>query len=135
MKTKNIEQSFFFEAQPEAVYQLMMDSKKHSAFTESEAIIDPRVNGKFTVFGSYCHGHNVALDPGKKIVQAWHFDEKDWPKDHFSICTFLFEKEENGTRLKFSQTEVPSASSDAIMNGWYEYYWEPMALYLSKNQG
>jgi len=90
MKTKSIRQTVTFNASPETVYQLIMDPKKHAAVTGSAVIMSSDVNGKFSVFDGYCHGYNIELIEGKKIVQAWHFAEDGWPDDHFSICTVNF---------------------------------------------
>ena len=46
--------------------------------------------------------------------------------DHFSICTFLFEKSGNGTKLTFTQTGVPEHKYEELRGGWKEFYWEPM---------
>lgn len=130
METRQIEQTIIFDAAPEEVYDLIMNEEKHAAFTESEVSMSTEQNGKFNVFGGYCHGYNIELIEGKKIVQAWHFDEDGWPDDHFSICTFLFEAVGNGTKLSFTQTDIPAHKAESISEGWKEYYWEPMKTYL-----
>lgn len=126
----SIRQMVVFEATPTEVYELIMDSEKHAEFTGSAVAMSREVDGKFKVFDGYCHGYNIEIDPGKKIVQAWHFAEDGWPDDHFSICTFLFEPFGNETRMTFLQTEVPEHKIDALKDGWNEYYWEPMKEYL-----
>jgi activator of HSP90 ATPase len=89
-----------------------------------------KVNGKFNVFDGYCHGYNIELIKGEKIVQAWHFAEDGWPDDHFSICTFELEKTDNKTKLKFLQTNVPEHKVDSLKDGWKQFYWRPMKVYL-----
>jgi len=130
MKTKSIKQTATFNAKPKDVYELLMDAKKYSAFVGSTVKVSNKVKGKFNVFDGYCTGHNIELVEGKKIVQAWHFAEKGWPEDHFSTCTFLFEKTEKGTKMTFTQTNVPENTYKALADGWKEYYWEPMKAYL-----
>jgi activator of HSP90 ATPase len=134
METRQIEQTITFDATPEEVYDLIMNQEKHSAFTESEASISTELNGKFKVFEGYCHGYNIELIKGKKIVQAWHFDEDGWPDSHFSICTFIFESSGNGTKLSFLQTDIPAHKAESLAAGWKEYYWEPMKTYLKSIQ-
>lgn len=123
---KTIQQTVTFHGTPDEVYQLIMDPEKHAAFTGAEVVMSNEINGKFETFNGYCHGYNIELVEGKKIVQAWHFEEEGWPGDHFSICTFIFEPEGNQTKLLFEQTGVPEHKADAIAAGWNEYYWEPM---------
>lgn len=130
METKTINQTVYFDASKEEVYQLLMDADKHSAFTGSKVIMSKEINGKFSVFDGYCHGYNMELDEGRKIVQAWNFAEDGWAEDHYSICTFLLENENGKTKLTFTQTDVPEHKKEALESGWKEYYWEPMKEYL-----
>ena len=130
MKTKSIKQTVTFNAAPEQVYNLIMDAKKHAAFTGSEVTMSTKPDGKFKAFDGYVHGYNIELDKGKKIVQGWHFSEDGWPEDHYSICTFDFEPQGNKTKLIFTQTGVPEHKVESLKGGWKQYYWEPMKAYL-----
>jgi len=131
MKTKTLKQTATFHATPGEIYELIMDPKKHSAFTGTKVKMSNKINGKFAVFDGYCHGYNIELKEGKKIVQAWHFAEKGWPDDHFSTCTFSFSKVAGGTQLSFTQKEVPEKNYDSLKSGWKEFYWEPMKKHLN----
>lgn len=131
METATIHQVIYFKAKPAAVYDLIMDAEKHSAFTSGPVTMSREVNGVFEVFEGYCTGYNIELEKGRKIVQAWHFREDGWPDFHNSICTFLFEDDPIGTRLTFTQTDVPAHKKKSLENGWKEYYWEPMADFLN----
>jgi activator of HSP90 ATPase len=133
MKTKSIKQTVTFAATPDTIYNLIMDEKKIAAFTGSKVTMSTKVNGKFNVFDGYCHGYNVELIEGKRIVQAWHFAEDGWPDDHFSICTFELEDTGNKTKLKFLQTNVPEHKVNSLKEGWKEFYWDPMKAYLKTN--
>jgi activator of HSP90 ATPase len=133
METKNLKQIVTFKAAPAEVYQLIMDAKKHSTFSGAKAVTSRKTNGKFETYDGYCHGYNIELEEGKKIVQGWHFAEDGWPDTHFSICTFLFGKKGAGTQLTFTQTGIPAHKVDALKSGWKEYYWEPMKEYLKNN--
>jgi len=133
MKTKSIRQTVTFNAAPEVIYDLIMNEKKHSEFSGSKAVISTIPNGKFSVFGGYCTGHNIELERGKKIVQAWHFAEDGWPDDHFSICNFEFEKSGEKTILRFLQTEVPDHKVGTLRDGWKEFYWDAIKAYLKTN--
>lgn len=133
MKTKSITQTYTFSASPDTVYQMLMDPEKHAAFSGADAEISNEIDGKFSVYDAYCKGYNIDLIPGKKIVQAWHFEEEGWPNDHYSICTFSFEPEGNQTILHFEQTGVPEHKVADLSDGWKEFYWEPMEAYLKNN--
>jgi activator of HSP90 ATPase len=130
MKTKSIRQTVTFDATPDNIYHLMMDQRKHSAFTGTKVIMSTKVKGKFNIFDGYCHGYNIELIEGQKIVQAWHFTEDGWPDDHFSISTFQFEKVGNKTKLSFLQTGVPEHKVELLKDGWKQFYWDAMKAYL-----
>lgn len=132
MKTKTIKQTVTFAAKTAEVYALIMDSKKHTAFSGAKATMSNKPKGKFSTYDGYIHGHNIELTEGKKIVQAWHFDEDGWPEDHFSTCTFELKKEGTGTKLIFTQTDVPEHKVENLKTGWKDYYWKPMKEYLKK---
>lgn len=131
MKTKTIKQTVVFNALPKAVYALLMDAGKYSEFSGSKVTIGKNVSDKFSVFDGYCHGYNIEVSENKKIVQGWHFAEDGWPDNHYSICTFIFQKNVNGTKLLFTQEGVPEHKYKALSSGWKEYYWQPMKEYLN----
>ncbi len=124
MKTKTIKQTIIFKASPLGVYDALMDSTKHAAFTGDTAKISRKVGGKFAAYGGYALGENLELVPGKKIVQRWRAN--DWSSGIFSRVTFLLEKGRGGTQLTFIQEGVPEEQHEAIAEGWKEYYWDNM---------
>lgn len=130
MKTKSIKQTILFPAPPEKLYNMLLSAKTMSAIHGSSTTVNKRAHGKFTVFDGYCHGSNITLEPGEKIVQAWHFKEKGWPDDHFSTCTFWLQPSGKNTKLMFTQTHVPASAYDGLNKGWKEYYWEPIQQYI-----
>lgn len=127
----NIKQWVDIKATPNQIYEALMNSKIHSTFTGSEAIIDPTVNGKFTTWDGYIQGKNLELEDGKLIIQEWRSDEDGWPEDEFSKVTFKFKEEANGiTRILFWQSGIPEECVDNITQGWKDYYWEPLKKYF-----
>lgn len=130
MKTKTIRQTVTFPLAPVELYNLLFDSKKLSKMHGNLTSMTRRAKGKFSVFGGYCHGHNITLVENKKIEQAWHFNEEGWPEDYFSTCTFILDPAQKGTKLTFIQTGVPEVSYKAIREGWKTYYWKPIMEYL-----
>jgi len=130
MKTVTIRQSATFKASPHEVYEALMDSRKHSKFTDAKASISRRIGGKFTAYDGYAEGVNLELVPDEKIVQSWR--GSDWPEDHYSKATFSLQQVEGGTRLIFTQTGVPQDQYGSISQGWRDYYWKPMKKMLEK---
>lgn len=134
LKVGSLKQSVTFKAPPTEVYALIMDEKRHAAFTDSDVVMSVKINGKFRVFDGYCTGHNIELVEGKKIVQAWHFMEDGWPEDHYSICTFVFDGVGNKTKLNFLQKDIPKHKVGTLKRGWKDHYWRPMKEFLKNKQ-
>jgi activator of HSP90 ATPase len=126
--SKSIRQTVTFKATPHAVYEILMDSKKHAQFTGAEAKISRREGGQFTIYGGEISGENLELAPDQKIVQSWRYS--DWPAGVYSKVTFALEPVEKGTRLTFTQSGVPDDKYAEIKQGWQDYYWEPMKAIL-----
>lgn len=124
IKTKDIKQTVHFKTDPHTLFEMLMDSKKHSRFTGDKAKIEKKEGGKFSTFGGYATGVTLKLIEDKKIVQSWR--GSDWPENHYSEITFLFAVEKGGTKLTFTQTGVPIDQVTDIRDGWKKYYWEPM---------
>jgi activator of HSP90 ATPase len=130
METRTIKQSVTIKASPHDVYEALMDSKKHANFTGGKAIISRKIGGKFTAYDGYAGGINLELVPDKKIVQTWR--ASDWPEGHYSQVTFALKTIAGGTRLAFTQTDVPVEFADDVSQGWRDYYWAPLKEMLEK---
>jgi activator of HSP90 ATPase len=130
METKTIQQSATFGAPAEDVYEMLMDSKKHAALSGEPAALSREVGGSFTAWGTHISGFNLALRPGRKIVQAWR--ALDWPPDHYSIAIFEFNTVDGGTELDFTQIGVPAHRYEGHCRGWTQTYWTPMKEILEQ---
>jgi activator of HSP90 ATPase len=130
LKTKDLKQGLMIRASAHAIYEALMDSKKHAKFTSSPAKISRIVGGSFTAHGDYISGKNLELIPDKKIVQSWR--ASNWPVGHSSTITYLLKETKNGTKLMFSQKGIPMSDAKNITGGWKTYYWEPLKKMLEK---
>jgi activator of HSP90 ATPase len=125
---KKIKQSITFRAPVHDVFELLVDSRKHSAFTGDKAVISRKVGGKFKAYGDYIEGKILEIVKDKKIVQSWR--ASDWPAGIYSKVIFELEKSGKSTKLKFSQEGVPEEQFKDIKQGWIDFYWEPMKEFL-----
>jgi activator of HSP90 ATPase len=131
--SKPIQQTVTFKASPHEVYQALMDSKQHTAFTGGKARISRLVGGEIMAYDNYITGKNIELAPDQKIVQDWR--AVDWPEGWFSRVVFEFTAVPEGTRLDFTHTDVPDGTEAEFTRGWIENYWEPMKVFLEKASG
>jgi uncharacterized protein YndB with AHSA1/START domain len=98
MMCKTIKQRVRFNASPATIYDLLADSRKHSAVTGRKATISRKVGGRFSASGDDVSGIIVDLVPGQRIVQAWRHvpkelipeTERTWREQYWlRIKTFL----------------------------------------------
>jgi activator of HSP90 ATPase len=125
-----IKQTVTFKASQHDVYEALMDSKKHAAFTGGKAAISRQVGGIISAGDGYIAGKNIELVPDKKIVQSWR--AVDWSEGVFSTVTFKFTPIPEGTRLDFTHVDVPEGTEEEFTQGWIDNYWEPMKTFLEK---
>jgi activator of HSP90 ATPase len=128
IKTRNLKQGAMLSASPHEVYEMLMDSKKHSNFSKEKARISRKVGGAFTAYGGWISGKNLKLTKDREIVQKWR--GKDWPKGHYSMVKFSLKRSGKGTKLMFSQIGIPEKKYKGISQGWKEHYWEKMKAAL-----
>jgi activator of HSP90 ATPase len=127
---KTIKQKVKFKAPPKVIYDLLADSKKHSAVTGERASIGKKTGDKFSAYSGYITGVNVDLAPGKRIVQAWR--DTEFPEGIYSMAAFVLSPtKDGGTELVLTHRGVPKQLIPGIENGWREFYWDKMKNYLS----
>ncbi len=129
---KTIRQTCTLPASPREVYDALMDSRTHRAFSGEPASISKRVGGRFTAYGDYISGKNLELVANKKIVQSWH--GSDWPEGQYSKVTYTLKPVKGGTRLTFTQSGVPDKQYKDLKQGWKDFYWKPLADWLGKKR-
>src|SRR5215470_10721252 len=104
--TRNIEQVVTIGAPPARVFEALMSSRGHRAFTGEPARINARVGGSFSCYDGYITGVTLQMKPNRLIVQAWH--ASSWPADVYTIVTFSLAPTAGGkTKLRFTHVGVP----------------------------
>jgi uncharacterized protein YndB with AHSA1/START domain len=126
-----IHQEVTIPAAPEAVFEVLMSSKKFEQMTGGRsADISAAEGGAFTMFGGDISGRNVELVPGRRVVQAWRSGA--WPEGVYSLVHFELTPEGKGTRLVFDQVGYPAAAHEMLDGGWPQMYWNPMSQMLAR---
>lgn len=66
-----------------------------------------------------CRGEYRELQPNKKIVFTWQWqDDEDW-ENHISIVTVELSERDDGTELHLSHQQLPNEQSrDSHTEGW-----------------
>lgn len=113
------------------IYEAWMDSDEHTAFTNSEAKIDPRVGGEFSAWEGYITGKTISLEPFTRIVQSWRTTDFN-TVDPDSLLEIIFEPMDSGCKVTINHSGLPDGSKDEYVQGWEDYYFTPMQEYFSK---
>lgn len=127
---KTIKQRVKFKADPATVYDLLADSRKHSAITGRPASISTEIGGTFTLGESDVTGINVDLVPGRRIVQAWR--HRRFPEGIFSMAAVTLKPTpDGGTELVLIHRGVPKELIPETEQDWRDEVWAKMKAYLS----
>src|SRR5687768_18053517 len=95
---KTIKQRVKFKASPATVYDLLADSRKHTAVTGRTATISTKIGGTFSTGENDVTGINVDLVPAHRIVQAWR--HRRFPEGLFlMVAVTLRRTPDGGTEL------------------------------------
>ncbi|MDP4828109.1 MAG: SRPBCC domain-containing protein [Flavobacteriales bacterium] len=130
IKTANIFQVFDVNARPADVYDLLMTSEKHGAFTQKSAEINPIEGGSFAFCNRNHTGYFLKLVKNKQMVLAW--THRKFPRGHFSIVDITLERNENGTTcVTLNHIGVPETCDGWLTEAWRKTYWEPMQTYVA----
>ena len=113
------------------IYEALVNSKKHTAFTGAKATGAARNGGRFTAWDGYITGIHRELIPERKIIQEWVTTE--WPKGYPpSQVAWIFTPRKDGTMVMLIHSEVPAAQYESYRLGWIDHYWNPLKENFNK---
>jgi activator of HSP90 ATPase len=128
--TPVIRQCVRFRTAPRALFDLYLDTRRHSLSTGAPATISRKAGGKFKAFGGQLEGKNLLIVPGKQIVQLWRATH--WKKADWSILILTFSAVAGGAQVDLVHVGVPPYDHKGVSKGWPQYYWCPWKKYLRK---
>jgi len=112
------------------LYDLYMNSKKHSVATGAPATISSKEGGKYSAHNGWITGENIKLVKNQLIVQTWR--AQGWSaKDIDSTFIIFLEPKGNNVVLHAIHANVPDKEYDSVNKGWYQHYWDPWKTYLA----
>ena len=128
--TPIIQQMVRFRTTPHALFEMYLDSTKHSKSTGMKARISRKVGGRFRAFDGMLEGKNLLVVPDREIIQLWRATH--WKKEDSSILILTFSKVAGGAQLDLVHVGVPAYDQKGVREGWPKYYWKPWKKYLGK---
>jgi activator of HSP90 ATPase len=126
--TPVIQQRVRFRTSPRTLFDLYLDSRRHSLSTGAPANISHKIGGKFKAFAGQLQGKNLLIVPGKQIVQLWRATH--WKKADWSILILTFSAAAGGAQVDLVHIGVPAYDHQGVRKGWPQYYWQPWKKYL-----
>jgi activator of HSP90 ATPase len=127
---RTIKQTMTFYVSPYEVFNALMDSKRHAAFTGAAAKISKKIGGNVMAYDGYITGKNIELIQDRKILQTWRASE--WVEGQESTIQITLKKIKGGTKLSFCHRQVPEEYYASVKQGWIDFYWKPMKAYFKK---
>jgi activator of HSP90 ATPase len=119
-------------ASPREIYAAWLSSDGHAAITGgAEAEASGEVGGAFTAWDGYISGRNLALEPDRRIVQAWRttqFTDTD-PDSEIDV---ILEPVPDGTRITLRHSNVPDGHLGYRDGGWQNHYFDTMKAHFSR---
>ena len=126
---KPIHQELVFDATPQQVFDALVDSKLHAAFTGAPATLGQEPGQRFECYDHALEGCMLELVPGERIVQAWRVT--DWPAGLYTVVHLELSAVEGGTKLVMDHHGVPDDFEPHIDGGWHTKYWNPLKAYFA----
>jgi len=118
-------------AAPRAIYDAWLSSAGHAGMTGGKvSAMSDQVGGSFTVWDGFINGKNLALEPGKRILQSWR-STRFTTDDADSRIEVLLEPAPGGTRVTVKHMNVPDGHTSYRDGGWQKSYFDPMKKYFS----
>ena len=128
--TPIIQQTVRFRATPHTLFEMYLDSRKHSKSTGMKARISHKVGGRFRAFDGMLEGKNLLVLPDREIVQLWRATH--WSKADSSILILTFSKVAGGAQIDLVHVGVPAYDHKRVRKGWPKYYWRAWKNFLRK---
>ncbi len=119
-------------APPRTVYDTWLDSGGHAAMTGGKpARMSAKIGDSVMAHDGFISGRNLALVPGRRIVQSWrstHFTKDDAD----SVITVSLDAQAGGTRVAIAHANVPDGHTSYRDGGWQKSYFEPMKRHFAR---
>ena len=125
---ETIELSILLTAEPKTIYEAWLNSELHTEMTGGEAQCSSIEGESFSTWDGYITGANIKLNEYSEIEQTWRTSEFS-ETDEDSHLIIRFNPHKNGTELVLIHTNIPEGQTQYIQ-GWKEFYFEPMTAYF-----
>jgi len=126
----SIRKRFTLPVAPRRAFSLLSDRRLIRSWSGQSGTVEPRIGGRFSMFGGWVRGTVLAFQPGVYLAYTWL--PQDWKKGTpSSIVVFRFTADGRKTRVSLLHKGLPSqkALRDHAA-GWDEHVILPLKEYL-----
>ena len=124
---KNIKKHYHLKASAEDIFTALTNPLTIEIWTSAAAVMEPVAGTEFSLWDGDITGMNLEIEPGKKIVQEWFFeDDEEMPSEHKSIVTIKLHPEGSSTDVELLHINIPDEAFENIVEGWDKYYFKPL---------
>lgn len=116
-------------ASARAIYDAWLDGRRHGAMTGAKARASTKVGGRFSAWDGYATGKNLALVPGKQVVQSWRTSDFAAGEPDSTI-TLTLAPAAGGTKVTLVHSGLTGDGSN-YQDGWRDFYFAPMKAYFA----
>ena len=124
---KNIKKHYHIKATAQDIFTALTNPLTIEVWSGASAVMQPIAGTEFSLWDGDITGINLEIEPGKKIVQEWYFeDEEGVPADEKSIVTIKLFDEGTSTDVELLHINIPDEAFENIVDGWDKYYFKPL---------
>jgi len=121
-----VEREIFIAARPETVWELLADARQMIRWMGLTAVLDPHPGGTYRVEvipGHVASGEIVEIDAPRRLVHTWGWEQGDSvvPPGSSTVIWELVPRED-GTLLRLTHRDLPSAAAAASHTHGWEHY-------------
>lgn len=129
----SVEREIAIAASPETIWELLVDAHQATRWMGRAASFDLRPGGGYRVEvipGHTARGEFVEIEPPRRLVYTWGWEPASGDSVPSGSTTVEFEliPTGDGTVLRFSHRELPSADAAASHAHGWDHYLERLAL-------
>ena len=129
----SVEREIAIAASPETVWNLLVDPDQAVLWMGQAATFDVRPGGGYRIDvipGHTARGAFVEVDPPRRLVHTWGWEAESGSSVPVGSTTIEYEliPSGDGTLLRFSHRDLPSAEAAASHARGWDHYFERLVL-------
>ncbi|WPK26922.1 hypothetical protein PUMCH_004290 [Australozyma saopauloensis] len=109
-----------FNTTAEQLYITLLDVQRVSAWTRSQAQIEPKEGSEFKLFGGSITGKNLKLVENERITQSWRLE--DWKAGHYAQLDIQLKQGAGETTMVVKWSGIPIGEEERVRGNFEDYY-------------